>query len=227
MRADPRRSARRAGPAQPALRTTAPAFGKRQARISISNLVLLGFEREFSFRKVNYVSEQRYKSEFQPPEGRCGWRPRSRESEGGSARKLRRCWRGKIPTRNRARNRANCSGQNPAGNHARNRAKCAPLLAGHNRGKIPPRNRAGKRASCAAGGPISRQCKPQYPASVNRENCAASSRGLSRAVHQESSCPAHAHRARASCLPDSNPYGRDGLAHSRSPSTARRALRVA
>jgi len=39
---------------------------------------------------------------------------------------------------------------------------------------------------------------------------------LSRAVHQESSCPAHAHRARASCLPDSNPYGRDGLAHSRS-----------
>jgi len=50
---------------------------------------------------------------------------------------------------------------------------------------------------------------------------------LSRAVHQESSCPAHAHRARASCLPDSNPYGRDGLAHSRSLSTARRALRVA
>ena len=40
-------------------------------------------------------------------------------------------------------------------------------------------------------------------------------------------CPAHAHRARASCLPDSNPYGRDGLAHSRSLSTARRALRVA
>ena len=39
---------------------------------------------------------------------------------------------------------------------------------------------------------------------------------LSRAVHQESSCPAHAHRAQASCLPDSNPYGRDGLAHSRS-----------
>jgi len=32
-------------------------------------------------------------------------------------------------------------------------------------------------------------------------------------------------RARASCLPDSNPYGRDGLAHSRSLSTARRALR--
>jgi len=31
----------------------------------------------------------------------------------------------------------------------------------------------------------------------------------------------------ASCLPDSNPYGRDGLAHSRSLSTARRALRVA
>ena len=30
---------------------------------------------------------------------------------------------------------------------------------------------------------------------------------LSRAVHQESSCPAHAHRARASCLPDSSPYG--------------------
>jgi len=28
-------------------------------------------------------------------------------------------------------------------------------------------------------------------------------------------------------LPDSNPYGRDGLAHSRSLSTARRALRVA
>ena len=50
---------------------------------------------------------------------------------------------------------------------------------------------------------------------------------LSRAVHQVSSCPAHAHRARASCLPDSNPYGRDGLAHSRSLSTARRALRVA
>jgi len=53
---------------------------------------------------------------------------------------------------------------------------------------------------------------------------------LSRAVHQdsqESSCPAHAHRARASCLPGSNPYGRDGLAHSRSLSTARRALRVA
>ena len=50
---------------------------------------------------------------------------------------------------------------------------------------------------------------------------------LSRAVHQESSCPAHAHRARASCLPDSNPYGRDGLAHSRYLSTARRALRVA
>ena len=50
---------------------------------------------------------------------------------------------------------------------------------------------------------------------------------LSRAVHQESSCPAHANRARASCLPDSNPYGRDGVAHSRSLSTARRALRVA
>ena len=50
---------------------------------------------------------------------------------------------------------------------------------------------------------------------------------LSRAVHQEPSCPAHAHRARASCLPDSNPYGRDGLAHSRSLSTARLALRVA
>jgi len=50
---------------------------------------------------------------------------------------------------------------------------------------------------------------------------------LSRAVHQESSCPAHAHRARASCLPDSTPYGRDGLAHSHSLSTARRALRVA
>jgi len=48
-----------------------------------------------------------------------------------------------------------------------------------------------------------------------------------RAVHQESSCPAHAHRARASCLPDSNPYGRDGLAHRLSLSTARRALRVA
>jgi len=31
----------------------------------------------------------------------------------------------------------------------------------------------------------------------------------------------------ASRLPDSNPYGRDGLAHSRSLSTARRALRVA
>jgi len=28
-------------------------------------------------------------------------------------------------------------------------------------------------------------------------------------------------------LPDSNPYGRDGLAHSRSLSTVRRALRVA
>jgi len=39
--------------------------------------------------------------------------------------------------------------------------------------------------------------------------------------------PAYAHRARASCLPDSNPYGRDGLAHSRSLPTARRALRVA
>ena len=50
---------------------------------------------------------------------------------------------------------------------------------------------------------------------------------LSCAVHQESSCPAHAHRAQASCIPDSNPYGRDGLAHSRSLSTARRALRVA
>jgi len=50
---------------------------------------------------------------------------------------------------------------------------------------------------------------------------------LSRAVNQESSCPAHAYRARASCLPDSNPYGRDGLAHSRSLPTARRALRVA
>jgi hypothetical protein len=50
---------------------------------------------------------------------------------------------------------------------------------------------------------------------------------LSRATQQQSSCPAHAHRARASCLPDSNPYGRDGLAHSRSLSTARRACRVA
>jgi len=49
---------------------------------------------------------------------------------------------------------------------------------------------------------------------------------LSRAVHQESSCPAHAHRARASCLPDSNPYGRDGLAHSRSLSPPRGALCV-
>jgi len=47
------------------------------------------------------------------------------------------------------------------------------------------------------------------------------------ALHQESSCPAHAHRARASCLPNSNPHGRDGLAHSRSLCTARRALRVA
>jgi len=46
-------------------------------------------------------------------------------------------------------------------------------------------------------------------------------------VHQESSCPGHAHRARESCSPDSNPYGPDGLAHSRSLSTARRALRVA
>jgi len=34
-------------------------------------------------------------------------------------------------------------------------------------------------------------------------------------------------RTRDTCLPDSNPYGRDGLAHSRSLSTARRALRVA
>jgi len=33
--------------------------------------------------------------------------------------------------------------------------------------------------------------------------------------------------ARASCLLDSTPYGRDGLAHSRSLSSARRALRVA
>jgi len=37
----------------------------------------------------------------------------------------------------------------------------------------------------------------------------------------------NADRARASCLPDANSYGRDGLAHSRSLSTARRALRVA
>jgi len=38
----------------------------------------------------------------------------------------------------------------------------------------------------------------------------------------------HTHRAGASCHEqDSNPYGRDGLAHSRSLSTARRALRVA
>jgi len=44
---------------------------------------------------------------------------------------------------------------------------------------------------------------------------------------RKSFCPAHAHRARASCLPDSNPYGHDGLAHSRALSTARRALRVA
>jgi hypothetical protein len=50
---------------------------------------------------------------------------------------------------------------------------------------------------------------------------------LSRATQQQSSCPAHAHRARASCLPDSAPYGRVGLAHSRSLSTARRACRVA
>ena len=49
---------------------------------------------------------------------------------------------------------------------------------------------------------------------------------LSRAVHQESSCPAHAHRARASCLPDSNPYDRDGLAHSRVLFTAGCALRA-
>jgi len=35
------------------------------------------------------------------------------------------------------------------------------------------------------------------------------------------------HRARASCLPDSIPYGHDGLARSRSLSTARRALRLA
>jgi len=49
----------------------------------------------------------------------------------------------------------------------------------------------------------------------------------SHAVHQQSSCSAHAHRARASCLHDSNPYGRDGLAHSRFLSTSRRARRVA
>jgi len=36
----------------------------------------------------------------------------------------------------------------------------------------------------------------------------------------------HAHRTRASCLPDSNPYGRDGLAHSRSLSPPRGALVV-
>jgi len=34
------------------------------------------------------------------------------------------------------------------------------------------------------------------------------------------------HRARASCLPDSNPYGHDGLAHSRSLSPPRGALVV-
>jgi len=50
---------------------------------------------------------------------------------------------------------------------------------------------------------------------------------LSRAKHQQSSCPDHDSRARASCLPDSNPYGRDGLAHSRSLSTARHARRAA
>jgi len=50
---------------------------------------------------------------------------------------------------------------------------------------------------------------------------------LSRAVRQQSSCPAHAQRARACRLPDSTPYGREGLAHSRSLSTARRARRVA
>ena len=49
---------------------------------------------------------------------------------------------------------------------------------------------------------------------------------VSRAVHQESSCPARAHRARASCLPDSTPYGHDGLAHSRSLSPPRGALCV-
>jgi len=74
-----------------------------------------------------------------------------------------------------------------------------------------------------------------YASAVRREagdhTVMAKSRGkqmlLSRAVHQESSCPAHAHRDRASCLPDSTPYGRDDLARSRCFSTARRALRVA
>ena len=37
----------------------------------------------------------------------------------------------------------------------------------------------------------------------------------------------YTHRARACCFPDSNPYGRDGLANSRSLSTARRACRGA
>jgi len=88
----------------------------------------------------------------------------------------------------------------------------AQLLTGlwHACGR-PCRSRAWRAASCEL-----------LAGLFSREN-----RHLSRAVHQESSCPAHAHRARASCLPDSNPYGRDGLAHSRSLSTARRALRVA
>jgi len=50
---------------------------------------------------------------------------------------------------------------------------------------------------------------------------AKSQRLFSRASQKHTSCPAHAPRTRASCLPESATCDRDGLAHSRSISTAR------
>ena len=56
---------------------------------------------------------------------------------------------------------------------------------------------------------------------------AAAWSGAAVTVAKNGPCPEHDSHARASCLPDSNPYGRDGLAHSRSLSTARHARRAA